>query len=195
MKGRSSLAPRARRVSLILMDVDGVLTDGTITYVGAEGEARSFDVRDGAGLRLARYAGLVTGVISGRSSPAVERRASELEMEEIHLRIRDKLAVYRSILKRRKLQDSQVCYIGDDLVDIPVLARAGLPVAVADAHIEVRRRAAFVTEASGGRGAVREVVDSILRAQGRWNEILGWFEPKRIAGSHGRSASGRRSRG
>ena len=97
-------------------------------------------------------------------------------MDEVHLKTRDKLAVYEAILRRRRLSDQQVCYIGDDLVDLPVLARAGMPVAVADAHPEVRRRARFVTGAPGGQGAVREVIDAILKAQGHWNTILGWFD-------------------
>lgn len=176
MRGRTSLQTRARRVTMILMDVDGVMTDGRITLVGARHEAKSFDAKDGVALWIARRLGLMTGVISGRRSTAVVRRARELGMDEIHLGTRDKLAVYESILRRRRLSDPQVCYIGDDLVDIPVLARAGVSVAVADAHPEVIRRARFVTGASGGQGAVREVIDAILKAQGHWNTVLGWFD-------------------
>jgi 3-deoxy-D-manno-octulosonate 8-phosphate phosphatase (KDO 8-P phosphatase) len=175
VKRRPSPASRARRIALILMDVDGVLTDGRIRYADAGGEIKTFDARDGAGLVLARRAGLRTGLISGRGGPAVRRRAVELGMSEIHLRTKDKLAAYVGILEAGGLEDAQVCYVGDDLVDLPVLARAGLAVAVADAHPEVRRRVDFVTRAGGGRGAVREVVDTILRAQGRWDEVIGWF--------------------
>jgi 3-deoxy-D-manno-octulosonate 8-phosphate phosphatase (KDO 8-P phosphatase) len=161
---------------MILMDVDGVMTDGAITLVGARHEAKSFDAKDGVALWIARRLGFGTGVISGRRSTAVLRRARELGMVEVHLRTRDKLAAYESILRRRRLTDRQICYIGDDLVDLPVLGRVGMPVAVADAHPEVRRRAPFVTAARGGEGAVREVIDAILKAQGHWTTVLGWFD-------------------
>ena len=207
MKSRIARSSRARRVTLILMDVDGVLTDGRIRYADGGGEIKTFDARDGAGLVLARRAGLRTGLISGRGGPAVRRRAIELGLSEIHLRTKDKLAAYLGILKAGDLEDSQVCYIGDDLVDLPVLARAGLAVAVADAHAEVRRRVEFVTTARGGRGAVREVIDAVLQAQGRWDEVVGWFagrdtdwgkdrpRGRRAAGrSPGRKVAGRRGR-
>ncbi|MBI1951257.1 MAG: HAD hydrolase family protein [Acidobacteria bacterium] len=175
MKRRLPLGPRARRIALILMDVDGVLTDGGISFIEGTSECKTYDVKDGVGLWIARRAGLRTGVISGRGGAAVVRRAEELRLDEIHLKVRDKLRAYQRILKRQKVSDEQVCYLGDDLTDLPVLGRAGMPVAVADAHPEVIRRAPFVTRARGGRGAVREVVDAILKAQGRWPEVLGWF--------------------
>ncbi len=184
MKCRVPLRARARRITLILMDVDGVMTDGTIVFSGSRQEAKSFHARDGVALWIARRLGLRTGIISGRAGSAVLRRARELGMDEIHLKTRDKLLVYRGILRRRRLSDAQVCYIGDDLVDLPVLDRAGMAVAVADAHPEVQRRARFVTRAPGGHGAVREVVDAILKAQGHWGTVLGWFD-----GTH---ADGRR---
>jgi len=172
---RVPLRSRARRVALILMDVDGVLTDGGIFYAGPSQEGRIFDAKDGVALAVARRAGLLTGVLSGRGGAAVRRRARELRMDEIHLDARNKLPVYERILRRRRLNDSEVCYIGDDLVDLPVMERAGMAVGVADAHPEVRRQAAFVTRARGGRGAVREVIDAILQAQGRWATVMGWF--------------------
>ncbi len=136
-------------------------------------------MRDGVGLTIARRAGLRTGLISGRGGAAVLRRAEELGLHEVHVRVKDKLPVYERILQRHKIGDRQVCYIGDDLTDLPVLARAGMAVAVADARPEVIARVPFVTRAPGGRGAVREVIDAILTAQGRWPEILGWFETPR----------------
>ena len=157
------------------MDVDGVLTDGGITFTGEDQETRTFDAKDGVGLAIAHRLGLRTGLISGRGSAAVLRRARELRMDEVHLRTRDKLQAYERILKRTRLTDAEVCYIGDDLVDLPILARAGMAVAVADAHPEVKRRAPFVTRAAGGRGAVREVIDAIIRAQGRWDTVIAWF--------------------
>ena len=193
MRCRLPLVPRARGISLILMDVDGVLTDGGITLIEGNREARTYDARDGVGLRLARRAGLRTGLISGRGNDAVSRRASELGIDEVHQRSEDKLATYLGILKRRRLRDAQVCFIGDDLPDLPVLLRAGLPVAVADAHDEVRRRVPFVTRAPGGRGAVREVIDAILKAQGAWDRLLAQYTRGARAArarrtGHGRSA-------
>jgi len=192
MRCRSPLRPHARRIALILMDVDGVMTDGSISFIEGDSESKTYDARDGVGLWIARRVGLRTGLISGRGSAAVARRAAELRMHEVHLKVRDKLATYLRILRRCKLVDDQVCYIGDDLVDLPVLARVGMPVAVADARPEVIRRARFVTHAPGGCGAIREVIDAILKAQGRWEEIMGWFDP-RVAGRHParRSAQGR----
>jgi len=177
MRCRRPLAQRARPIALILMDVDGVLTDGGISFIEGTAEAKTYDARDGVGLSIARRIGLRTGVISGRSGASVSRRAEELGMHEIHLRVRDKLAAYERILRRQKMTDAQVCYIGDDLTDLPILGRAGMPVAVADARPEVLRRALFVTRAPGGRGAVREVIDEIVKAQGRWEEVLAWFDP------------------
>ena len=163
---------RAARVRLLLMDVDGVMTDGGILFVDGGSEGRTFDAKDGVGIWLLRRAGLLTGIISGRTSPAVRRRARELGMDEIHLKVRDKLSAYEEILDRRGLRDEAVCYIGDDLVDLPVLRRAGLAVAPADAHPLVRREAVLVTRAPGGRGAVREVADLILSTQGKLKEAL-----------------------
>jgi 3-deoxy-D-manno-octulosonate 8-phosphate phosphatase (KDO 8-P phosphatase) len=159
------------------VDVDGVMTDGSISFIEGDSESKTYDARDGVGLWIARRVGLRTGLISGRGSAAVARRAAELRMHEVHLEVRDKLATYLRILRRCQLADHQVCYIGDDLVDLPVLARVGMPVAVADARPEVIRSARFVTRAPGGRGAIREVVDAILKAQGRWPEVMGWFDP------------------
>ncbi len=161
------------------MDVDGVLTDGRVSFAGREPESKAFDVKDGVGLWLARRVGLLTGVISGRGGVGVARRAEELGMSEVHLGVDDKLQTYQRVARRLKLGDAQICYVGDDVTDLPILARVGMPVAVADAHDEVIRRVPFVTRAPGGRGAVREVVDAILRAQGKWRDVLGWFDPER----------------
>ena len=189
---RTPLAPCARRITLVLMDVDGVMTDGRLVLLGSDREAKAFDAKDGVGLWLARRAGLRTGLISGRGSAAVLQRANELGMDEIHLKTDDKLVAYRRILKRRGLIDAEVCYIGDDLVDLPILARAGMSVAVADAHPEVLRRTRFVTRSRGGRGAVREVIDAILKAQGKWSTVLGWFAER--AGNEARSSRSARRR-
>ncbi|HXH28208.1 MAG TPA: HAD hydrolase family protein [Candidatus Polarisedimenticolia bacterium] len=194
MRCRLPFAARARRIELLLLDVDGVMTDGRIIHVGRGDEARCFDVKDGVGLWLARSQGLRTGIISGRASVTALRRASELRMDEVHLEARDKLKVYERILARRRLTDASICYVGDDLVDLPVLRRVGLPVAVADAHPEILRRVPFVTEARGGRGAIREVIDAILAAQGRWTAILERFDPPRVRSGGGRARPATRRR-
>lgn len=174
---RTALRPRARKIEIVLMDVDGVMTDAGISFTETNLETKTFDARDGVGIWLARRAGLRTGLISGRLCAAVSRRAAELGMDEVHQKVRDKLAVYDKILQRHRLSDERVCYIGDDLVDLPILSRVGMPVAVADARPEVLQRARFVTDAPGGRGAVREVIDTILKAQGRWGLVMSWFGP------------------
>ena len=192
MKCRTALRPRARRIDFILMDVDGVMTDASIAFTEANLETKTFDARDGVGLWLARRAGLRTGLISGRGSVAVSRRAAELGMHEVHQKVKDKLGVYEKIAARHRLDDRQVCYIGDDLVDLPILRRVGMPVAVADARPEVIKSAPFVTEACGGRGAIREVIDAILKAQGKWKAVMSWFDDdgqrtaRRASGNGGR---------
>lgn len=171
---------RARRIKLLLMDVDGTLTDGGLYYVAAvpgreAPEASSggevafavrFDVRDGLGMAVARQAGLVLGLVSGRDVPQVRQRAAELKLEEVHLGVADKAAVVEEILKRRGLEPEECCFVGDDVVDIPPMALCGLPVAVADAMPAVKDVALWITTARGGHGAIREVVDRILTAQG-----------------------------
>jgi 3-deoxy-D-manno-octulosonate 8-phosphate phosphatase (KDO 8-P phosphatase) len=158
------------------MDVDGVLTDGRLRIGAGPGESRSYHVRDGSGLVIARRLGVRTGFLSGRGDAGIRRRARELGVDEVLLGARDKRAVYDDLLRRLGLGDEEICYIGDDLVDLPVLRRAGLPVVVADAHPEVRRGAPFVTRAPGGSGAVREVIDAIVRALGLLRRVLAMFE-------------------
>ncbi len=155
----------AARIRIVLMDVDGVLTDGTLWYLPDGQEMKAFHVRDGAGIRLAQEAGLMTGIISGRPSDVASRRATELDLDEIHLDVADKNLVLDDILARRGLQPEEVCFIGDDIVDLRVLRRVGLAAAPADAHPMVKIAAGFLCEADGGRGAVREVIDRILSAR------------------------------
>ncbi len=169
-RGEPGLDDRAARVRLLLCDVDGVLTDGGLYYL-AEGEpAIRFHVQDGYGLVLARRAGLLVGIVSGRDLPQVRRRAEELRLDEIHLGVRDKGPVVEEILSRRGLAPEEACFVGDDLLDLPALARVGLPVAVADAVPEVRAAALLVTARRGGAGAVREVVDRLLAARAAGEE-------------------------
>jgi 3-deoxy-D-manno-octulosonate 8-phosphate phosphatase (KDO 8-P phosphatase) len=159
------------------MDVDGVLTDGTIVWSarpqgGAVLETKSFSVRDGLGLSMARIAGLQVAWITGRTSSVVERRAIELGVTELHQWARNKALVLEEIKGRHALPAAAVAFIGDDLNDVPAFKAAGLRIAVADAAPELQALADWTTQAPGGRGAVREVVEAILRAQGRWEEIV-----------------------
>jgi len=163
---------RAKSIRMIVMDVDGVLTDGRILYSTDGAEIEAFFVRDGLGLRAAQRAGLLTAILTGRASGAVARRAKELAISEIHLGIANKMETYETILHRHGLTDEAVAYLGDDLNDLPLLARAGLSVAPADAADEVKARVAYVTALAGGRGAVREAIELILKAQGRWEGAM-----------------------
>jgi 3-deoxy-D-manno-octulosonate 8-phosphate phosphatase (KDO 8-P phosphatase) len=167
---------RARQIELLLLDCDGVLTDGGLHYTFdgkrvMEG-AKVFHIHDGQGLKLAREAGLRLGVISGRVSPALTARARDLQIDRLHQGIDDKLSVYEQIKTDEGLADARIAYVGDDLPDLPVMRRVGLAVAVADAVEEVRECAHFVTKKPGGRGAAREVVELLLKAQDKWRESL-----------------------
>lgn len=174
--GSKPVRARARKIKLLLMDVDGVLTDGRIYYVprpqGGFLETKTFHSRDGLGLRMARDAGLLLGIISGRSSPVVEHRAKDLGIHFVEQNVLDKLAPYKRILRSANLRDEQVCYVGDDIVDLPILTRVGLAVGVADGHELLQKHVHYLTRAPGGLGAVREAVELILDAQGNWKPIL-----------------------
>ena len=163
---------KAKLIRMLVMDVDGVLTDGRILYSADGAEIEAFFVRDGLGLRAAQRAGLVTAILTGRSSMAVARRAKELGIPEIHQGIPNKVETYEMLLRRHGLTDEAVAYLGDDVNDLPLLARAGLSAAPADAADEVKARVAYVTARGGGRGAVREVIELILKAQGRWEQVI-----------------------
>src|SRR5665213_1378934 len=171
-KSALSLNARAKQIRVLLMDVDGVLTDGHIWLLsrrdGTASEIKGFSAYDGAGLKLARAAGLRTGVITGRESTAVAQRARECEIEFVYQHRATKMGSFEEILQLTGADPSEVSYVGDDLPDIPVLERVGLAVAVANAAPEVKRAAHFVTTRSGGAGAVREVIELIVKAQGKW---------------------------
>jgi len=171
-----ALKKRAARIRLLLTDVDGVLTDGRIWLHslpdGTATEIKGFSAYDGAGLNVAKVAGLRTGLITGRDSPATARRAREVEMEFVYQNRGKKLPAYEEILHRADLRDEEVAYVGDDLPDLPVLARVGLAVAVSNAAPEVKRAAHYVTRRAGGCGAVREVVELILKAQSKWAKAI-----------------------
>ncbi len=170
-----AVAARARKIRILLMDVDGVLTAGHVLLIpfedGTTGEMKAFHSQDGAGLKMAREAGLRTGVISGRQSPAMSRRAQEVGMEFVFQGRSEKLPAYEEILQIAGARDSEVAYIGDDLPDLPILERVGLAIAVANAVEEVRRASHHVTRRSGGDAGVREAIEGILKAQGKWRDV------------------------
>jgi 3-deoxy-D-manno-octulosonate 8-phosphate phosphatase (KDO 8-P phosphatase) len=173
---------RARKIKLFLMDVDGTLTDGGVCLISTPGEEgfsemKVFGAKDGAGIKLAGIMGIRTGFITGRKSQAVQQRANELDVEFVYLGQAKKTAAYEEILKKAGVSDEETAYLGDDLPDMPLAHRAGLAVAVADAAPELKAICHYTTQAKGGKGAAREVIELILKAQGRWEEAV----PKAIA--------------
>jgi 3-deoxy-D-manno-octulosonate 8-phosphate phosphatase (KDO 8-P phosphatase) len=168
---------RAQNIRLLLLDVDGVLTEGQL-FFDAKGEAlKVFHVRDGHGLKMAQRGGLEVALLSGRRSDAAFHRARELGISRFYEGLRDKVAVLEELLATLGLTPREVAMVADDLVDLPVLTRVGLAVAVADAVPEVKAAAHWVTSLPGGRGAVRQVTDLLLKARGQWPEIAGrWLE-------------------
>jgi 3-deoxy-D-manno-octulosonate 8-phosphate phosphatase (KDO 8-P phosphatase) len=162
---------RARRIELVLMDVDGTMTDGRLMVTPDGEELKTYHVRDGAGILLARMAGLEVGIISGKTSKGLERRAERLRITELHQGALDKPRVFASILEKRGLDPEAVAYIGDDLGDLAVMKSVGLAAAVADAHPEVKESCHYICSTRGGRGAVREFLEFILKAQGKWEGV------------------------
>jgi 3-deoxy-D-manno-octulosonate 8-phosphate phosphatase (KDO 8-P phosphatase) len=171
-----ALRKRAARIELLLMDVDGTMTDGSVTLLsqtdGTALEIKTFDAHDGQGLTLAQTAGLRTGCITGRESAALLRRAHEMKMEFIYMKQPLKMPAYEEILRKASVSDSAVAYIGDDLPDIPLMRRAGLAIAVGDAVPEVKDAAHYTTKALAGHGAIREAVELVLKSKGIWETML-----------------------
>jgi 3-deoxy-D-manno-octulosonate 8-phosphate phosphatase (KDO 8-P phosphatase) len=190
---------RAKKIKLFLFDVDGVLTDGKLFFVPppwgppssmpeqaaahlVEGgfaprpqssiEVKGFHAHDGAGISLARLAGIKTGLITRRISETVARRARDLKLDHIHQGIQDKLSVFREILQQEGLAASEAAYVGDDVIDLPVLRNCGLAVGVANARPEVKREAHYVTPHAGGEGALRDAIEYVLKAQGKWTQTV-----------------------
>jgi 3-deoxy-D-manno-octulosonate 8-phosphate phosphatase (KDO 8-P phosphatase) len=179
-KGAKKIPPavskRAKQITVFLMDVDGTITNGAVTLLslkdGTAEEIKTFDAHDGQGLSLAHTAGIRTGVITGRGSAALQRRARELKIEFVYELQAEKTAAYEEILRKTGVSESQVAFLGDDLPDIKLLRRVGLAVAVGDAVPEVKKVAHYVTTAIGGKGAAREVVELILKSKGIWEEMI-----------------------
>jgi 3-deoxy-D-manno-octulosonate 8-phosphate phosphatase (KDO 8-P phosphatase) len=172
---REHLIARAAKVRLFIFDVDGVLTDGSLSY-GPEGEMiKTFNVHDGLGIKLLQEAGIKTAIISARRTPIVLARAKDLGIEYVHQGGHDKLTPFKALLEQLGLTQDQVGFIGDDVVDLPILGRVGFAVSVPNGRPEVHARAHHVTEAAGGRGAVREVCEFVLRAQGSYDRVMAQF--------------------
>jgi 3-deoxy-D-manno-octulosonate 8-phosphate phosphatase (KDO 8-P phosphatase) len=162
-------------IQLIVFDVDGVLTDGSLIYDNHGNELKRFNIRDGFGLRAAMFSGIQVGVLTARSSEVVHRRMEELKIDLYFHGCKDKSAGIESIAQRARVPLEQTAFMGDDILDLPALKRVGYPMAVSDAAIEVLETAKFTAEAPGGRGAAREAVEHILRAQGKWAAVLERF--------------------
>ena len=190
---------RAKKIKLLLFDVDGVLTDGKLFFFpapagaalstsdhaarhGGQGgfglassnivEAKGFHAHDGTAISLARLAGIKTGLITKRISETVALRARDLKLDHIHQGIQDKLSVFKEVLKQEKLSSTEACFVGDDVIDLPVMWNCGLAIAVANARDEVKRDAHYVTRHAGGDGALRDAVELILKSQGQWKKVV-----------------------
>jgi 3-deoxy-D-manno-octulosonate 8-phosphate phosphatase (KDO 8-P phosphatase) len=171
-----ALKKRAAQIKVLLMDVDGTMTDGGVTLLsqpdGSALEIKTFDAHDGQGLTLAHTAGLRTGCITGRESPALLRRANEMKMEFVYMKQAAKIPAYEEILGKAGVSDAAVAYVGDDLPDLPILRRVGLAVAVGNAVPEVKKASHFVTPSAAGRGAIRDAIELILKSKGIWEEMI-----------------------
>ena len=163
---------KASKIKLLLFDVDGVLTDGKILLHADGSESKQFDIKDGTGIIWAQRAGLTVGLLSARTSAATGQRAAQLGITLVHQGVASKLESYEQIVDSLLLDDEQVAYMGDDILDLPVLIRVGLSTAPADAVEDVRARVHWVSSARGGQGAARDLIEVILRAQGRWDALL-----------------------
>ena len=166
---------KAAAVTLLLFDVDGVLTDGKILLDAGGHESKRFDIKDGTALVWAQRLGLTVGLLSARSSAATSQRAAQLGITLVHQGVQSKLKAYEQIVDELLLEDDRVAYMGDDILDLPVLARVGLSTAPSDAAPDVRTRVHWVSRARGGDGAARELIEFVLRAQGRWDSVLATY--------------------
>lgn len=180
MSRSPTLSQRCARIELLVLDVDGVLTEGGIIYANDGGEIKHFHVRDGSGLAVWKHLGKKSAIITGRKSPIVEVRAAELDINPVFQGTTQKLEPFRKILAATQLTAEQACFIGDDFPDLPVMRRCGLAVAVADACPDVLAEAHYITQAPGGQGAVRETIELILNCQGHWQKVIEKFRNEGI---------------
>jgi 3-deoxy-D-manno-octulosonate 8-phosphate phosphatase (KDO 8-P phosphatase) len=167
---------RAKAITLLLSDVDGVLTDGRLEFDDQGGEHKQYHIRDGLGIKLWQKAGHRFGIVTGRTSATVARRAAELGVQIVRQGAEDKLAAVKELIQELNVPADQIAYVGDDLPDLPAIKFVGLGIAVADASADVRDAALWITKAGGGHGAVRELIETILKAQGHWGDLLSAYD-------------------
>ncbi len=173
---RKDILQRAQKIKLLIMDVDGVLTDGKIILDAQGNELKFFDVQDGLGVVLLKRLGFKTAIITAKGSKVVEERAKHMEVDKLYQDARHKIKAYEQLLKEFKLKDVNACFIADELIDISVMKRVGLAVAVANAVPELKRQAHYITKRLGGAGAVREIVEIILKSQNLWQKAIKLFD-------------------
>ena len=173
---KNSIKEKLKGIKLLILDVDGVMTDGRIIMDNEGKEIKNFNVRDGHGLKLLQRYGIKVAILTGRQSKVVEHRAKDLDIKDVYQKVFNKKDVFEKIMKNHKLSPDEAAFIGDDIVDIPVLRRVGFSVAVADAADVVKKSVDYVARNSGGRGAVREICEMILKAQDKWPEIAAKYE-------------------
>ncbi|MCK4463035.1 MAG: HAD hydrolase family protein [Candidatus Omnitrophica bacterium] len=165
-----NITERAKKIKLLLLDVDGVLTDGRIIYGTYGDELKNFDVNDGLGMMLVKRAGIRCAIITAKGSTVVKKRARDLKVDKVYSNFHYKIKALKNITKKFKIKNEEICFVGDDIIDVPILKRIGLAIAVPNAMDEVKEIAHYITKKNGGRGAVREVCDILLKAQGKWEE-------------------------
>ncbi|MFA5145410.1 MAG: HAD-IIIA family hydrolase [Candidatus Omnitrophota bacterium] len=167
---------KARKIKLLLLDVDGVLTDGRIIYDSRGRDIKSFDVHDGLGVYALRKAGIKTILITAKGSRAIMPRARDMQVEKVFADVFPKTSVLDRIIKEYKVDISEICFVGDDLVDLCVMRKVGFPVAVSNANPEIKQAACYITLKEGGRGAVREISELILKSQDKWGQIVKFYD-------------------
>jgi 3-deoxy-D-manno-octulosonate 8-phosphate phosphatase (KDO 8-P phosphatase) len=173
---KKSFQSKLKKIKMLILDVDGVLTDGYVIIDDNGHESKHFNVRDGHGLKMIQRCGIKVALLTGRQSLVVKHRARELEIKEVYQKVFNKKEVLAKILKKNKLKAEEVAFVGDDIVDIPVLKAAGFSAAVADAYEVVKKSVDYITKNNGGHGAVREICDMLLQAQGKWPEVAARYE-------------------
>ncbi len=167
----SKLKEKAKKIKLLILDVDGVMTDGKIILDNEGNEIKAFHVRDGHGIKMAINAGIRIAIITGRKSNVVERRAKELGIRDVYQKALNKIEIYEEMIKKYTLEDEEAAFIGDDINDLLILQRVGLSISVSDADRHIRNKVDYVTKLGGGQGAVREAIDTILKFQGKWEKV------------------------
>jgi 3-deoxy-D-manno-octulosonate 8-phosphate phosphatase (KDO 8-P phosphatase) len=167
---------KAKKIKLLLLDVDGVLTDGRIIYDSAGKDMKFFDVHDGMGVHLLKKAGIPTVLVTAKGSRAIKPRAKDMQVDAVLENVSPKSSVLNALLKKYGVTSDETCFVGDDLVDLCLMKRIGFPIAVSNAAAEIKRASAYVTVKQGGRGAVREVAELILKAQSKWAGVLKYYD-------------------